>query len=218
MRRAAYTALWLCGAALALAAQTPGDYRGRADDRTFLEHALAVIRAYAQNTTSFVADVTLAQRVPGLTQTIKSDCRITRTPAGVITKDVRSPYPYIVTVSNAQVITDFPATQERDQRALLPGETPLECMLGVPDMTVLRDYDFSVRVEEELYVLTALLRPAQRAAFAADMPGNAHRVVRCVIAVQPHQRRIVRTQRVTLAGEEAVYELRAQWLNTPAPR
>jgi hypothetical protein len=218
MRRAAYAWLWLCGAALGLPAQTPGEYRGRADDRTFLEHALAVIRAYAQHTTSFVADVTLSQRVPGLIQTIKSDCRITRTPVGIVIKDVRSPYPYIVTISNAQVITDFPATQERDQRALLPGETPLDFMLGVPDMPVLRDYDFSVRIEDELYVLTALVRPAQRVAWSADVPGNAHRVVRCVIAVQPHQRRIVRTQRVTLAGEEAIYEVRAQWLNSPAPQ
>jgi|GEM_PF-1629353 len=189
-------------------------YRGQADSRTFLEHGLAVLRLYAQQTTSYVADVTLAQRVPGLTQTIKSDCRITLTPARVVTKDVRNPYPYVVIVSNSIVTTMFPATQERDQRLLLAGESPLDFMLGVPELAVLRDYTLGVRIEDELYVVTAVLRPALRVQCAADMLANAHRVVRCTMWIQPHLRRVVRTERVTLAGEETTYEIRAQWLNT----
>ncbi|MEI8257912.1 MAG: hypothetical protein WCJ30_19725, partial [Deltaproteobacteria bacterium] len=90
----------------------------------------------------------------------------------------------------------------------------LDFMLGVPDLTVLRDYNLAVRIEDELYVVTAVARPAQRAALAADMLANAHRVVRCTIWIQPHLRRVVRTERITLAGEETIYEIRAQWLNT----
>ncbi len=215
MRRGAWHALLLLalGAAVGAAAATPAVPSG-ADGRTFLEHGLAVLHLYAQQTTSYVADVTLAQRVPGLTQTIKSDCRITLTPPHVVTKDVRNPYPYVVVVSNNTVTTIFPATQERDQRPLLAGESPLDFMLGVPDLAVLRDYTLAVRIEEELYVVTAVARPAQRAAFALDMLANAHRVVRCTIWIQPHLRRVVRTERVTLGGEETTYDIRAQWLNT----
>jgi hypothetical protein len=222
MRRGAWHGLVLLalGAAAGAADAAPaapagaGASRGQADSRTFLEHGLAVLRLYAQQATSYVADVTLAQRVPGLTQTIKSDCRITLTPPRVVTKDVRNPYPYVVIVSNNVVTTVFPATQERDQRLLLAGEAPLDFMLGVPDLAVLRDYNLAVRIEEDLYVVTVVARPAQRAAFAADLLANAHRVVRCTIWIQPHLRRVVRTERVTLAGEETTYEIRAQWLNT----
>ena len=222
MRRGMWHSLVLLalGAAAGAAATAPvavpgaGEYRGQADGRTFLEHGVAVLRLYAQQTTSYVADVTLTQRVPGLTQAIKSDCRITLTPPRIVTKDVRNPYPYVVIVSNNTVTTVFPATQERDQRPLLTGESPLEFMLGVPELTVLRDYDLTARVEEEMYIVTAVARPSLRAAFAADMLANAHRVVRCTIWIQPHLRRVLRTERVTLAGEETTYEIRAQWLNT----
>jgi len=197
-------ALW--GAAAGAAQGSP-----RADaSLSFLDQTLSIIRLYTRQATGFVADVTLTQRVPGLTQSVKSECHVSLAPDGVLIRDIRSPFPYVVIVSNDTVLTVFTATSERDERPLLPGETRADFMLGIPDVDMMRDYELTTRIDGELQVLLGAVRRDLRYELARDLLANAHRVISFSVWVHPARRRIVRTQRVTLSSEETTCDIRAQ--------
>jgi len=180
---------------------------------SFLDHTLAIIRSYVATTTTMVANVNLLRRVPGLTQVVKSDVRIIFRAPDVLLKEVKNPYPYTVLVSNGMVQVWFPVSNDYDLRPMAPGETIWEDFLGVCVFANVRDWDFAFRTENDLYVLTAILRPAARAALARDELTNARRAVRRTIWVDPRQRIVVRTYRLALLGEESTLEFRDQWRN-----
>jgi hypothetical protein len=198
--------LALFGAAAGVAADAAHPGAGL----SFLERTLSIIRLYTRQTTGFVADVTLTQRVPGLTQSVKSECHLSLVSDGVLIRDIRSPFPYVVIVSNDMVLTLFTSTNERDERPLLPNETRANFMLGIPDVDMMRDYELTTRIDGDLQVLMGAIRRDLRYELARDVPGNAHRVISFSVWVHPYQRRIVRTQRVTLSSEETTCDFRNQ--------
>ncbi len=184
---------------------------------SFLDHSLDIIRSYVAATTAMAANVTLLRRVPGLTHPVKSDVRIIYRAPDYVLKEVKNPYPYTVLVSNGLVQIWFPVSNDYDVRPMAPGETIWEDFLGVCVFANERDWDFAFRTEDSLYVLSAVLRPAARAALAADELANARRAVRRTIWIDPRQRIVVRTWRLALLGEESTLEFRDQWRNLPLP-
>lgn len=182
---------------------------------SFLDHTLAIIRSYVATTTTLAANVNLLRRTPGLTHFVKSDVRIIFRAPDYLLKEVKNPYPYTVLVSNGIVQVWFPASNDYDMRPLAPGETIWEDFLGVGVFANERDWDFAFRTEDDLYVLTAVLRPAARAALATNELANARRAVRRTIWVDPRQRIVVRTHRLALLGEDSTLDFREQWRNLP---
>lgn len=181
--------------------------------RSFLDYALDIARAYVAATTTLVANANLLQRVPGLTRVVKSDVRILYRSPDFLLMEVKNPYPYTTLVSNHSVQVWIPASNDYEARPLAPGETIWEDFLGVGVFVNERDWDFSFRTESDLYVLSAALRPSVRAALATNELAHARRAVRRTLWIDPRQKLVVRTQRVTLVGEEATLEFRDQWRN-----
>jgi len=219
MIRGALALLCLCCALPAAAApQISIDSAPQpASSSSFLDHTLAIIRSYVATTTTMAANVNLLRRAPGLTHVVKSDVRIIFRAPDFLLKEVKNPYPYTVLVSNGIVQVWFPVSNDYDLRPMAPSETIWEDFLGVCVFTNMRDWDFAFRTEDELYVVTAVLRPAARAALARDELTHARRAVRRTIWVDPRQRIVVRTYRLALLGEESTLEFRQQWRNMPLP-
>lgn len=182
---------------------------------SFLDHTLAIIRSYVATTTTLVANVNLLRRAPGLTHVVKSDVRIIFRAPDYLLKEVKNPYPYTVLVSNGMVQVWLPVSNDYDLRPMAPGETIWEDFLGVCVFANEREWDFAFRTEDDLYVLTAVLRPAARAVLARDELANARRAVRRTIWVDPRQRMVIRTQRLALLGEDTTIDFREQWRNMP---
>lgn len=181
--------------------------------RSFLDYALDLTRAYVAATTTLVANANLLQRVPGLTHVVKSDVRILYRSPDFLLMEVKNPYPYTTLVSNHVVQVWIPASNDYEARPLAPGETIWEDFLGVGVFLNEGDWDFSFRTEGDLYILSAALRPSVRAALATNELMYAHRAVRRTLWIDPRRKLVVRTQRVTLVGEEATLEFRDQWRN-----
>jgi hypothetical protein len=206
----------LAAAALGAAAQQGVTvHTGRSEPSrriaTFLEDAVKTVRTY-HRCPAFEAHVSMRRRTAGLTQTVSADCRIAYRAPDYLWMEVKGLYPYTVTVSNGTVTTVLPESGDVDARPLASGERILDEFLGLCALTNPAAYMFEFEVEGDLHRVTATLRPERHMQLLDDIPGNAHRAVRRQFWVDPRLGRVVRTQTVTLTGDDTALRFREQWV------
>ena len=217
-----YLALILLFAVPAAAAPSASMIAGQADAdvriNTFMEQTLLIVKKFREQTTSLFAHVSLVQRAAGLNRYISSDCRIVFHAPDYLMLEVKGINPYTVVVSNAQVITFFPESEETDIRPLAPGEHILDDFLGIAMVDDYRLYDFSFTTEKDMYVLRSVMRPEARRNVAANLRANLHKAVQRVVWVKPRTDEIVKTQFITLGGDDITLTFRDQWVNISVPQ
>lgn len=185
---------------------------------TFMEQTLLIVKKFREQTTSFYANVSLVQRAAGLTRYVSSDCRVVYRAPGYLQMEIKGADPYTVVVSNNQVITTFPESGETDIRPLATGEHILDDFLGIALVDDYRLYDFSFATEKDMYVLRSVMRSEPRRELAVNVRANARKAVQRVIWVKPRTDEIVKTQIVTLGGDDVTLTFRDQWVNISVPQ
>jgi outer membrane lipoprotein-sorting protein len=189
------------------------------DDRinTFMEETMDIVNTFREKTTSYMANITMVRRVAGLNQFVSSDCRVVYRAPGFLSMDVKGINSYSVVVSNGVVMTTFPDSRETDTRILGEQEHVLDDFLGIAGKPKKKTFDFNFKTEKNLYVVSAVMRPAQRLLLTKDIVKNARTAVKRVIWVNPRTEQIVKTHVVTLGGDDTTLTFRDQWINTDLP-
>ena len=186
--------------------------------RTFMDETMAIVNTFREKTTSFTANVTMVRRVPGLTRFVSSDCRMVYRAPDSISINVKGISPYIVQVSNKTVTITFLETQEVDVRPLGEKEEGLADFLGIAGPPPKKTYDFTFKIEKNLYVVESAMRPDVRRRLSQDLFRNARTAIKRVMWINPRTEQIVKTHVVTLGGDDTVYTFREQWINTAESR
>jgi len=179
--------------------------------RNFMEETIAIIKKFEKNTKNFSANISVRQKVAGLTDFVNQDCHIEYQAPGYLKMISKGMYPYSVVVSNQQVFTTI--EDEVDVRPLEVDEDIFEHFLGIGYFKNIKMYNMRFRTEGDLYVLKGKMPMKYWAPLEKDIIANSYKTIFMEIWVDPIKGRIVKSHVKSLGGRDITYTYREQWVN-----
>ena len=179
--------------------------------RNFMEETIAIIKNFEKKAKNFSANISVRQKVAGVTDFVNQDCRIKYQAPGYLKMISKGMYPYSVVVSNQQVFTTI--EDETDVRPLEVDEDIFEHFLGIGYFKNIKMYDLRFRTEGDLYVLRGEMPMKYWAPLQKDIIANSYKTIFMEIWVDPIKGRIVKSHVKSLGGRDITYTYREQWLN-----
>ncbi len=179
--------------------------------RNFMEETIAIIKKFEKNAKNFSANISIRQKVAGITDFVNQDCRIEYQAPGYLKMISKGMYPYSVIVSNRQVFTTI--EDKTDVRPLEVDEDIFEHFLGIGYFKNIKMYDLRFRTEGDLYVLKGEMPMKYWAPLQKDIIANSYKTIFMEIWVDPIKGRIVKSHVKSLGGRDITYTYREQWVN-----
>lgn len=184
---------------------------GPKEIRNFMEETIAIIKKFEKETKRFSANISIRQKVAGLTDFVNQDCRVEYQAPGYLKLISRGMYPYSVIVSNREVYTTI--EDKVDVRPLEINEDIFEHFLGIGYFKNIKMYDMRFRTEGDLYVLKGEMPMKYWAPLQKDIIANSYITIFMEIWVNPITGKIVRSHVKSLGGRDITYTYREQWIN-----
>ena len=173
--------------------------------RTFLDESFKTVRKFIKSSTNLTSDFSVKCKPPGGTEFVLSDGFFHYKSTNYFSMTVSGECPYNVIVSNNFVYTTFPKTGETDVRPLAEGEKIFEDFLGISPFYNQKDYVINFFIKENLYIVSAILKPEICANLSADFLNNARKAVKRELWIDPDKDEIVRAQVITLEGKDTTF-------------
>ena len=179
--------------------------------RNFMNETIAIIKDFEKNTKTFSANISVRQKVAGVTDFVNQDCYIEYQAPEYLKMISKGMYPYTVIVSNQQVFTSI--ADENDVRSLEKDENIFEHFLGISSFENIKMYNMRFRTEGDLYVLKGEMPIINWAPLQKEIIANSHKIIFMEIWVDPITRKIVKSHVKSLGGRDITYTYREQWVN-----
>ena len=182
-----------------------------AEVRNFMNETIAIIKKIQKKTKNYSANISIRQKVAGVTDFVNQDCRIKYQAPDYLEMDFKGMYPYTVVVSNREVRTTIEG--EEDVRPLEADEEIFEHFLGISYFKNIKMYNMRFRTDDDLYVLKGEMPIKYWAPLQKDIVVNSYKTVFMEIWVNPITGKIVKSHVKSLGGRDATYTYREQWIN-----
>ena len=179
--------------------------------RNFMNETIAIIKKIKRNTKKFSANISIRQKVAGITDFVNQDCRIKYQAPDYLEMNFKGMYPYTVVVSNREVRTTIEG--EEDVRPLEADEEIFEHFLGISYFKNIKMYNMRFRTDGDLYVLKGEMPMKHWAPLQKDIVANSYKTVFMEIWINPITGKIVKSHVKSLGGRDATYTYREQWIN-----
>lgn len=173
--------------------------------RTFLEESFKITRDFIRISTNLSDTFSIKCKPRGGTDFVDSDASFIYKSTNYFSMTVSGECPYQVIISNNIVHTIFTKTGETDSRPLSDGEKFFEDFLGISPFYDQNDFVINFLIEDNLYLVSALLKPKICANLSLDFIGNARKAVQRKLWLDPNKNQIIKTQIVTLEGKETIF-------------
>ena len=178
--------------------------------RNFMNETIAIIKDFEKKTKTFSANISVRQKVAGVTDFVNQDCHIEYQAPEYLEMVSKGMYPYTVIVSNRQVLTSI--ADETDVRSLENDENIFEHFLGISHFENIKMYNMRFRTEGDLYVLKGEMPIKYWAPLQKEIIANSHKIILMEIWVDPITRKIVKSHVKSLGGRDITYTYREQWV------
>ncbi len=182
-----------------------------AEVRNFMNETIEIIKKIKKNTKKFSANISIRQKVAGVTDFVNQDCRIEYHAPDYLEMDFKGMYPYTVVVSNREVRTTIEG--EEDVRQLEADEDIFEHFLGISYFKNIKMYNMRFRTDGDLYVLKGEMPVKYWAPLQKDIVANSYKTVFMEIWINPITGKIIRSHVKSLGGRDITYTYREQWVN-----
>ncbi len=182
-----------------------------AEVRNFMNETIAIIKKIQKKAKNFSANISIKQKVAGVTDFVNQDCRIKYQAPDYLEMEFKGMYPYTVIVSNREVRTTIEGKE--DVRPLEADEEIFEHFLGISYFKNIKMYNMRFRTDEDLYVLKGEMPLIYWPPLQKDIVANSHKTVFMEIWVNPITGKIVKSHVKSLGGRDATYTYREQWIN-----
>jgi len=179
--------------------------------RNFMEETIAIIKNFEKKTKKLSANISIRQKVAGITDFVNQDCHIEYKKPGYLKIISKGLYPYSVIISNRQVFTTI--ENETDVRTLEVDEDIFEHFLGIGYFKNIKIYNMRFRTEGDLYILKGEMPMKYWAPLQKDIIANSYKTIFMEIWVDPIKGRIVKSHVKSLGGKDITYIYREQWVN-----
>jgi len=177
----------------------------------FMEETIAIIKNFERNTKNFSANISVRQKVAGITDFVNQDWRVEYRAPGYLKLISKGMYPYSVIVSNREVFT---AIEDKvDVRPLEIDEDIFEHFLGIGYFKNIKMYDMRFRTEGDLYVLKGEMPMKYWAPLQRDIIANSYITIFMEIWVNTITGKVVKSHVKSLGGRDITYTYREQWVN-----
>ncbi len=173
--------------------------------RTFLDESFKIIRNQIKSFTNRSANLSIRCTPPGGTGFIISEASFICKSTNYFSMNVVGECPYQVVVSNNIVHTTFTKTGETDYRPLENGEKVLDDFLGIAPFYDQTNFVINFLIEDNLYLVSAVLKPKFCANLSRNFASNARKAVQRKLWLDPNKDRVVKTQILTLEGKETTF-------------
>ena len=182
-----------------------------AEVRNFMNETIAIIKKIQKKAKNFSANISIKQKVAGVTDFVNQDCRIKYQAPDYLEMEFKGMYPYTVIVSNREVRTTIEGKE--DVRPLEADEEIFEHFLGISYFKNIKMYNMRFRTDDDLYVLKGEMPLIYWPPLQKDIVANSHKTVFMEIWVNPITGKIVKSHVKSLGGRDATYTYREQWIN-----
>ncbi|GEM_PF-3295698 len=173
--------------------------------RTFLEESFKSIRKFINNSKNQAIDFSIKCKPPGGAEFVISEASFFFKSTNYFFMNVSGECPYKTVVSNNLVYTTFTKTGETDIRPLETGEKIFEDFLGVSHFVDQSKFIFHFTVEDNLYVVSAVLKPEVCTELSLELHNNARKALKRQLWVDTAKDKVVKSQVITLEGKETFY-------------
>ena len=173
--------------------------------RTFLDESFKIIRNQIKSFTNLSANLSIRCTPPGGTGFIISDASFICKSTNYFSMNVAGECPYKIIVSSNIVCTTFTKTGETDSRPLANGEKVLDDFLGIAPFYDQTNFVINFLIEDDLYLVSAVLKPKVCARLSLNFASNARKAVQRKLWLNPNKDQVVKTHILTLEGKETTF-------------
>ncbi|RLD10623.1 MAG: hypothetical protein DRI44_05580 [Chlamydiae bacterium] len=176
-----------------------------------MNETIAIIKKFEKSTKTLSANISIRQKVAGVTDFVNQDCHIEYQKPGYLKMNFKGLYPYTVIVSNGEVHTTI--ENEEDIRPLSPDENIFEHFLGIGYFKDIKKYNMRFRTEGDLYILKGEMPIKYLFSMQKDVIANAYKTIFMEIWLNPITGKIEKSHVKSFGGRDITYTYREQWIN-----
>jgi hypothetical protein len=173
--------------------------------RTFLDESFKIIRNQIKASTNLSANFSISCKPPGGTGFVTSDAFFIYKSTNYFSMTVDGECPYKVVVSNNLVHTTFTKTGENDCRPLANSENIFGDFLGIAPFYDQTNFVINFHIEDNFYLVSAVLKPKFCANLSLDFVNNARKAVQRKLWLDPNKDKVVKAQVLTFEGKETIF-------------